>query len=338
MAIIKTVDHTRTMSMLGREKLTSMFRYMLEIRQFEERIRFLFLEGKMPGTVHQYIGMEACAVGVCSTLEEQDVIASTHRPHGHAIARGIPMEEIMAELYGKATGCCRGRGGSMHVGDLSKGMIPSIAIVGANIPIVMGMALAFKLRGEKRVAVGFFGDGASNEGDFHEGLNMAAAYTVPAVFVCENNLYGASTSIKRVLKLENIADRAAAYGMRGDIADGMDVLNVYEHAKEAVERARNGEGPTLLELKTFRLCGHSRRDPNNYMSEEEKAYWQKKDPVPFFERLLLEEKVLQEGEVAELRKDVEARVEKAIEFAQGSPDPSPEDLYSGFYVTMEVPQ
>jgi pyruvate dehydrogenase E1 component alpha subunit len=311
---------------------------MLEIREFEERIRFLFLEGKMPGTVHQYIGMEACAVGVCSALEKDDVIASTHRPHGHALARGISMEAIMGELYGRTTGCCRGKGGSMHIGDLSKGMVPAIAIVGANIPIATGMGLAFKLKKEPRVAVSFFGDGASNEGAFHEGLNMAAVYRVPAVFVCENNQYGASTSINRVLKLDNIADRAAAYGMQGDIANGMDVLDVYEHAKAALDRARKGDGPTLLELKTFRLCGHSRRDPNNYMSAEEKEYWQKKDPLPYFEKILMKRKVLTKDKVEKMKKDVEQRVEKAIEAGQHGSQPDAEEVYSGFYVTMEVPR
>lgn len=183
---------------LGNKKLTDMFERMLEIRTFEEKIQFLFLEGKMPGTIHQYIGMEACAVGVCSALKEDDIIGSTLRPHGHAIARGIPSREIMAELYGKTTGCCKGKGGSMHIGDIKKGMLPAIAIVGGNIPIVMGMALAFKLKGEDRVAVSLFGDGASNEGAFHEALNMASVYNVPAVFVCENNLYG---PLKKFLKI-----------------------------------------------------------------------------------------------------------------------------------------
>jgi pyruvate dehydrogenase E1 component alpha subunit len=330
--------YQKTLDTLGKPKLTKMFQRLLEIREFEERIRFLFLEGKMPGTVHQYIGMEACAVGVCSALKKDDVIASTHRPHGHALARDISMEAIMGELYGKTTGCCRGKGGSMHVGDLSKGMVPAIAIVGANIPIVMGMGLAFKLRKEPRVAVSFFGDGASNEGAFHEGLNMAAVYGVPAVFICENNQYGASTSVNRVLKLENIADRAAAYGMRGDIANGMDVIDVYEHAKVAIDRARKGDGPTLLELKTFRLCGHSRRDPNNYMSAEEKESWQKKDPLPFFEKILTEKKVLTKDKVAKMKKEVEQSVEKAIESGQQGPQPDPEEVFSGFYVTMEVPR
>lgn len=332
------MKHNEMMKSLGKEALEGMLRRMLEIRQFEEKIRFLFLEGKMPGTVHQYIGMEACAVGVCTALEEDDVIASTHRPHGHAIARGISMDSIMGELYGKTTGCCGGKGGSMHVGDLSKGMLPAIAIVGGNLPIVMGMGLAFKIRKEPRVAVSFFGDGASNEGAFHEALNMASVYGVPALFVCENNRYGASTSVKRVMRIEHVADRAAAYGMRGDRADGMDVLDVYAHAREAVSLARKGEGPTLLELETFRLCGHSRRDPNNYMTGEEKEHWQKRDPIPFFEKLLREGKYMTEKEIADLKEAVELSVVQAIESGQQSPEPDPEVLFEGLYVNMEVPR
>ncbi len=332
------MKHEKVMKSLGKERLRSMYQRMLEIRQFEEKIRFLFLEGKMPGTVHQYIGMEACAVGVCTALDGDDVITSTHRPHGHAIARGVPMDAIMGELYGKTTGCCHGKGGSMHVGDLSKGMLPAIAIVGGSLPIVMGMGLAFKIRKEPRVAVGFFGDGASNEGAFHEALNMASVYGVPVLFVCENNRYGASTSIRRVMRIEHIADRAAAYGMRGDRADGMDVLEVYAHAREAVDLARKGEGPTLLELETFRLCGHSRRDPNNYMTQEEKEFWQKRDPIPSFEKLLLEGEYMTSREVEELRESVEESVERAIESGQQGPDPEPEALYEGLYATMEVPR
>jgi pyruvate dehydrogenase E1 component alpha subunit len=332
------MNRQEAMKSLSREKLAAMLRRMLEIRVFEEKIRYLFLEGKMPGTVHQYIGMEACAVGVCSALQEGDVVASTHRPHGHAIARGVTMKSIMAELYGKTEGCCRGKGGSMHVGDLAAGMLPAIAIVGGNLPIVMGMGLAFKLRKDSRVAVSFFGDGASNEGAFHEALNMAAVYNVPAVFVCENNQYGASTSIKKMLKIENVAERARAYGMREDIADGMDVIDVFSHAGEAVEAARRGEGPTLLELKTFRLCGHSRRDPNNYMTEDEKEYWNKRDPIPAFEGELIEGSVLKADEIEHLKAEVENSVDEAIEFGQRSTDPDPEDLYDGLYTGMEVPR
>ena len=323
---------------LGRDKALGMFRRMLEIREFEEQVRFLFLEGKMPGTVHQYIGQEACAVGVCSALEEGDVIASTHRPHGHALARGITMEEAAGELYGKVTGCCKGKGGSMHMGDLARGMLPAIAIVGGNLPIVAGMALAFKLRGERRVAVSFFGDGAANEGAFHEALNAAAIYRLPAVFVCENNLYGASTAFSRVSLVENVADRACAYGIEGRIADGMDVFAVHAAAAEALERARRGDGPTLLELKTFRLCGHSRRDPNNYMTKEEKEHWQSRDPLPLCEGLLAEAGFIDAAEAQAIKREVAARAESAIRAAQAAPEPAAEDLYQDLYVSMEVPR
>lgn len=332
------MEYTQIIADLGREKVLGMYQRMLEIRIFEEQIRYLFLEGKMPGTVHQYIGQEACAVGVMAALKDDDVIASTHRPHGHAIARGISMDALMGELYGKTSGCCKGKGGSMHVGDLEHGMLPAIAIVGGNIPIVAGMALAFKLRGEKRVAVSFFGDGASNEGAFHEGLNAAAIYELPAVFVCENNQYGASTSIKRVSKVHDIADRAAAYGMRGEIGDGMNVFEVYAKAEKAVTLARQGQGPTLLELKTFRLCGHSRRDPNNYMTEEEKEYWKERDPVSVCETMLQDIGYLNDDLINQVHLRVKEKVDNAIEFGQTSPDPQPEETYEGLYITIEVPR
>ncbi len=311
---------------------------MLEIRLFEERIRLLFLEGKMPGTIHQYIGMEACAVGVCEALESKDVIASTHRPHGHAIAKGIPLKEIMAELYGKEAGCCRGKGGSMHLGDVGRGMLPAIAIVGGNLPIIGGMALAFKMRSEPRVAVSFFGDGASNEGTFHESLNMAAVYNIPALFVCENNQYGASTNIKDTTRIKNIAERVCSYGMRGAIADGMDVLSVYAAARDLVELARKGAGPSLLELKAFRLCGHSRRDPGNYISKEEKDYWQNKDPIAQYEDLLISEKIVDSQKTEKIKADIEREIDGALKFAQKSPFPSPEDTLSDLYTGMEVPK
>jgi pyruvate dehydrogenase E1 component alpha subunit len=331
-------DPSALLQEIGRKKAFAMYRRMLEIREFEEQIRFLFLEGKMPGTVHQYIGQEACAVGVCSALDEEDVIASTHRPHGHALARGLSMASIASELYGKMSGCCRGKGGSMHVGDLSLGMLPAIAIVGGNLPIVAGMALAFKLRGEKRAAVSFFGDGASNEGVFHEALNAAAIYNLPAVFVCENNLYGASTPFELVSKLDNVADRACAYGMRAEVADGMDVFQVYTHAREALDLARSGRGPTLLELKTFRLCGHSRRDPNNYMSIEQKEEWKQKDPISACEGLLESRGWLDESEKQRMHEQTSEEVQAAIQEAQNAEEPRPEDLYQDLYVSMEVPR
>ena len=323
---------------IGNEGLIKIYRTMKRMREFEERVRFLFLEGKMPGTIHQYIGMEACAVGVILALRDDDIIASTHRPHGHAIAKGVSINSMMAELFGKSTGCSKGKGGSMHIGDIRKGMIPSIAIVGANIPIIVGIALSFKLRKEKRVAVSFFGDGAANGGAFHEGLNMAAVYNVPAVFVCENNQYGASTSLKRVIKIKDIVERASAYGMRGASADGMNVLDVYEKAKKAINLAREGGGPTLLELKTFRLCGHSRRDPNNYMTKEEKEFWARKDPIPFYESILKDKKILNDNKISGIKDEVEKEIKMAIEYAQQSPYPEPEDTLKDFYVTMGVPE
>ena len=216
----------------------SMYRQMLTIRRFEERCNALYMQGKIPSTLHLYNGQEAVAVGVCAHLSVEDTITSTHRPHGHAIAKGVSLRSIMAELYAKDTGCCRGKGGSMHVGDVSVGMLPAIAIVGAGIPVAAGVALACKQLGNGRVAVSFFGEGATNEGAFHEALNMATIWRLPAVFVCENNLYAASTPVSWTFKVENVADRAAAYGLPGEIVDGNDVLAVYEAAGRAVERAR----------------------------------------------------------------------------------------------------
>lgn len=332
------MDNQKTIKKLGKEKVLAMYRRMLEIRVFEEKVRYLFLEGKMPGTVHQYIGQEACAVGVCWALQENDVIASTHRPHGHAIAKGITLEAVAGELYGKVTGCCKGKGGSMHVGDMGKGMLPAIAIVGGNIPIIAGMGLGFKIRGEKRVAVSFFGDGASNEGAFHEGLNAASIYDLPALFVCENNLYGASTAFSRVSKIENVSDRAASYGMRSDIGDGMNVFDVYEHALKASKLAREGKGPTLLELKTFRLCGHSRRDPNNYMSDEQKAFWKEKDPIPACEKEMVASGIIDKARIENIQKQVDKAVDDAILHAQQASEPKPEDTYEDLYITCEVPR
>ncbi len=323
---------------VGAERAIRMYTTMVEIREFEDKIRFLFLEGNMPGTVHQYIGQEACAAGVCAALQADDVIASTHRPHGHAIARGLSMESIAAELYGRKTGCCKGKGGSMHIGDLPRGMLPAIATVGDNIPIIAGMALAFKLSDQKRVALSFFGDGATNEGAFHEGLNCAAVFNLPAVFVCENNLYGASTPVSMVMKVKDVAERAASYGMRSSIADGMDVFDVFEKASQAIDSARAGEGPTLLELKTFRYSGHSRRDPNNYMPKEEKEAWKQRDAIASCEKVLIGSGAASGEKIEEIRQAVTRKVEAAMKFAQDSPFPDPEAVEEGLYVSMGVPR
>jgi TPP-dependent pyruvate/acetoin dehydrogenase alpha subunit len=238
--------------------LLGFYRDMLLIRILEERIGYLFLEGVISGTLHQCLGQEAVAVGVCSALNKDDVITSGHRPHGHAIAKGVDLTAFMLELFGKTGGCCGGRGGSMHVGDLSVGMIPSIAIVGANTPVATGAGLTFKLKREARVAVCFTGDGGVAEGAFHEAVNIAAVWNLPVIYVIENNRYAASTHYSKNSKLKHLSDLAAAYGIPGVLIDGNDVLKVYETASDAIDRARNGGGPTILEAMTYRLTGHNR--------------------------------------------------------------------------------
>jgi TPP-dependent pyruvate/acetoin dehydrogenase alpha subunit len=309
-----------------------LYRQMLLIRRFEERVYLLYLQGEIPGTLHQSQGQEAVAVGVCDVLQRTDWITSTHRPHGHALAKGVDLRAAMAELFGKATGCCGGKGGSMHLGDPSVGMLPAIAIVGGGNTVVTGLGLAFKLMRTDQVAVCFFGDGASNEGAFHEGLNFAAVQHLPIVFACENNLYGASTPFHETSLVPDVATRAAAYGVRGEIVDGMDVLAAREAAGRAVAEARAGDGPSLLEFKTYRFAGHSRGDVRGYRSRDEEADWKERDPiVRLRERLAL---TLDEGILDETDTQVEAALDEAVEFARQSPLPRPEDALTGAYATV----
>jgi pyruvate dehydrogenase E1 component alpha subunit len=315
-----------------------LYRTMLTIRRFEERCNYLFMQGKIPSTLHLYIGQEAVAAGVCAHLTPADYATSTHRPHGHSIAKGVSLRSIMAELHAKRTGCCKANGGSMHVGDMSVGMIPAIAIVGGNVPLTTGLALACKRLGEKRVAVAFMGDGATNEGAFHEGLNMASIWDLPAIFVVENNLYAASTPVAVAFRINDIAERATSYGMACDIADGMDVLSVYEAAGRAIARARAGQGPTLLECKTYRLCGHSRSDPRTYRSKEEEAEWTDRDPIKrLAERLKAEGQATDES-LAQIEREVTESIDDAVAFAESSPSPAPEEaLEDVFYGEGPVP-
>lgn len=301
------------------------YRQMLTIRRFEERCNALYMQGRIPSTLHLYVGQEAVAVGVCAHLSAEDTITSTHRPHGHAIAKGVSLNSIMAELFAKDTGCCRGKGGSMHVGDMRVGMVPAIAIVGGGIPIAAGMALAYKQLRNGLVAVAFFGEGASNEGAFHEALNMAAIWRLPVVFVCENNLYAASTPVSWAFKVENVADRAVAYGLPGEIVDGNDVLAVHEAAGRAIQRARGGEGPTLLECKTYRQVGHSRSDPRTYRSKEEEAEWVTRDPLVRLAVHLTRTGVVTEALLADIEAQITAEIDHAVGFAEDSPYPAPED-------------
>jgi len=290
----------------------------------------------VPGTLHQYQGQEAVAVGVCSALRPDDLIFSTHRPVGHGIAKGMSLESIAAELWGKAAGCVGGKGGQMHLTDISVGMMPSNAIVGANILIATGAALGFGLRGEDRVAISFFGDGASNIGAFHEGINLAAVKDAPVVFICENNQYAASTHISLATKIENIADRAAGYGIPGVIVDGMDLLAVHQAAATAVGRARAGEGPTLIEAKTYRYMGHSRGDPGKYRTDEELASWRERDPIERFRRLLVDGGI-DPAALDAMDAQVAQAVEEAVQFAMSAPDPDPAGATTPVYAEAANP-
>lgn len=318
------------MTKFSREQLLKMYQLMITIRRFEDRLYQLFLQGLVPGTLHQYQGQEAVAVGVCTALEPDDIIFSTHRPVGHGIAKGMTIKSIAAEIMGKADGCAGGKGGQMHLTDVSVGMMPSNAIVGANIPIATGAALGFKLRGEERVSVSFFGDGAANIGAFHEGINLAAVKNAPVIFVCENNQYAASTHISLAMKIENIADRAASYGIPGQIVDGMDVIAVREITQQAIERARKGDGPTLIEAKTYRYMGHSRGDPGQYRSEDEISNWRSLDPVPKFRAYLLDQGI--NGQMLKsVEESVDDAISEALDYALAAPDPHPSELYSHVY-------
>jgi len=304
---------------------------MFEIRLFEEKVFELYAQNLVPGTIHLYAGEEAVAVGVCSNLRKDDYITSTHRGHGHCIAKGAQLKRIMAEILGKKTGYCKGKGGSMHIADFNVGMLGATAVVGAGLPIAMGAGLSIKLRGTDNVVACFFGDGASNQGTFHEAINMAAVWKLPVIFVCENNVYAMGTRQSTVMLIGNIADRAIAYGIPGVAADGNNVLTVYEAAQKAVERARTGQGPTLIECKTYRHKGHSRIDPAKYRPKDEVEEWLRKDPIRHFKEKLLQTNVLLEAEIRQIEKEVLTEIEEAVEFAIESPHPFAEEALEDVY-------
>jgi pyruvate dehydrogenase E1 component alpha subunit len=316
---------------LTKDKLTELLRKMLEIRIFEEKVFELYAQNLVPGTIHLYAGEEAVAVGVCSNLRKDDYITSTHRGHGHCLAKGADPKKVMAEILGKRTGYCKGKGGSMHIADFKIGMLGATAVVGAGIPIAVGAGLSIKLRGTDQVVACFFGEGASNQGTFHEGINLAAIWNLPVIFVCENNLYAMGTRQSIVMKIENVADRAVAYGITGKVVDGNDVYAVYETANKAVERARKGGGPTLIECKTYRQKGHSRVDPARYRPKEEVEAWLAKDPIRRFKERLLQTKTFTEAEIGKVEKEVSAKIEEAVKFAKESPFPAPEEALEDVY-------
>lgn len=321
-----TVEHKG--QTLSPERLREFLREMLLIRRFEEKVEERFRAGELPGFLHVAIGQEAIAVGVCRALEDGDVIASTHRAHGHTLAKGTHPNELMAELYGKVEGCSHGYGGSMHLYDIERGNLGANAVVGGGLPAITGAALAFKMRGEPRVAVAFFGDGATNIGTFHESLNLAQLWRVPALFVCENNHYAESTPAAQQLPIEDLELRAVAFGMTSMKVDGQDVEAVYKVTKKALEHAREGKGPVFLLCETFRLTGHYVGDPQVYRPKEEvREVRATQDPLPKLRKKL----EISDDDWDELDREVTELVEGSVEFAKSGTDPKPEDALKNVY-------
>lgn len=313
--------------------LLALYQTMVKIRHFETTAGEYFAAGKIPGFIHLSIGQEASAVGVCSVLRKDDYIATTHRGHGHIIAKGADLKPMVAELFGKATGYCKGKGGSMHIADFSLGILGANGVVAGGLPIITGAGLSIKLRKTDQVAVVFFGDGASNRGTVHEAMNMCAIWKLPVVFVLENNQYASTTPQSYACALGDICNRAAGYGFPGVAVDGNDVLAVREVAAQAVERARAGEGPTLMENKTYRYRGHFEGDPQKYRSKEEVADRQSRtDPIQRFEKMLVERKLLNKNKISQIREAIQKELEAALAFATDSPYPDPEDALEDLFV------
>ena len=318
----------------SKEQLMGFYETMIRIRRFEEETFEFYKKGLMAGLAHLYLGEEAIATGVCAALNDEDYIGSTHRGHGHLVARGADTDRMMAEILGKKTGYSNGKGGSMHIMAMDKGILGANGIVGGEIPIATGAAYSAKYRGTDQVAVSFMGDSATNEGTFHESINMAAAWKLPCIYVIENNLYGISVDIRDVTNTPDLAIRAKAYDIPGVVVDGMDVVAVYEAAKEAVERARKGEGPTIIECKTYRWQGHHVGDPATYRkrkSETEKEDWMKKDPLPALKNAVIKAGIATEEDFAAVDARIEEEIQKAVKFAVDSDYPPAEDAYSDVF-------
>ncbi len=322
-----------------KEPLMEMLRRMLRIRYFDETAAEMVQRGELVGAVHCYIGEEAVAVGACAALRDEDYITGNHRSHGHPIAKGGDVDRAMAELLGKATGYCKGKGGSMHLADFSIGILGESGIVASALPVAVGAALGSKMQGTDRVVVAFFGDGASNQGTCHEAMNLAAIWKLPVIFLCENNQYAVTTPFTDVVAVENISDRAVAYGMPGVLVDGQSAVAVHEVVREAVERARAGLGPSLIEARTYRYHDHSEgiqrvgpaREP--YRTEEEIEEWKARDPIVLHKELLLVQEVATEEELVLMEAEVKAQIEGALEFARVSPYPEPEDIFDDMYAS-----
>lgn len=316
------------------DKKIQMLELMLRMRRFEEAAIETFSEGCIPGFIHTYNGEEAVAAGVCVNLRKEDYIAGTHRGHGHCIVKGVPADKMMAELMGKKTGTNKGKGGSMHTLDFSLGVLGSNGIVGSGIPIITGAALSIKLRKTDQVAVAFFGDGASNRGAFHEAINMAGAWQLPAIFVCEDNGWAISVAKSKATRAKDLADRALGYGIPGVSVDGCDVMAVSEVAQEAIDRARNGGGPTLIVCHTARQRGHEEGDPQEYRPKEDIAAAKARDPIQRHVKYLVEQGLLTEEAYRELDVSITREIERAVEFAKSSPLPDPGEALEDLFVEV----
>lgn len=318
------------------ERFLWLYRTMLRIRLFDERIVRLFNQGRIAGALHSYVGEEAVATGVCGNLRPDDYIVSTHRGHGHLLSKGGAMDRMMAELFGRTTGYCRGKGGSMHITDVGLGILGANGIVGAGIPIAAGAGTAIRMRGGNQVVVCFFGDGAANTGAFHEGINLATTWNLPVVFVCENNLYAQFTPQRMHARVPDLFSRAEGYGIPGLAVDGNDVLAVSEVGAAAVARARSGDGPTLIEAKTFRWYGHAINNPASNLGRDQQEIdaWKAKDPIPRFEQQLLARGIAGQGDLDRIRATVEEELEEAIKFAESSPAASAEDALQDVYTAL----
>ena len=316
---------------VDRHQLIELYRQMLLIRRFEEKSAEAYVAGKIGGFCHLYIGQEAVGVGTISAVRKDDYVLASYREHGLALAKGMSARSIMAELFGKATGCSKGKGGSMHMFDKSLGFLGGHAIVGGQIPLATGTAFATKYQGTDQVTLCYFGEAAVNQGAFHESLNMAQLWKLPCIYICENNQYGMGTSLARAMSLQNIAQKACAYEMASEFVDGMDVLAVREATMRAVERARKQSLPTLLEVRTYRFMGHSMSDPGNYRTRAEIEKYQERDPIKLFSASLIEEKIIDDKALAEIDKQVREEVEDAFRFADESPLPDPEELHTDVY-------
>lgn len=322
--------------MIKKDKLLWIYTKMNEIRKFEEKAFKLFEENKLRGSVHLYIGEEAIASTVISLLRDSDYITSTHRGHGHGIAKSGDLKSAMAELMGKETGFCKGRGGSMHIADLKKGNLGANAIVGGGIPIAVGGALAAKLKGTDNVAVSFFGDGASNQGTFHESINLASVWKLPAIFVCENNGFGISVPVATSTSVKDISVRAKGYDIPGVTVDGNDVLAIYDAVEKALKRAKAGKGPTLIECKTYRWKGHWTGDPEVYRTREQVAQWMEKCPIKRLRKYMIDEKIATKKELDDIEAKAQADVDEATQFAIDSPEPDPAHVLDDVFYEGEV--